>query len=116
MAVNHYLKRQQAMMDAATQIAERVTRQFDLDSWQIALARYPKLDLGYQRIMEITALAEQVRAEYAGAIEHGPETDVCRHHMDRELEQIMGREADRLIPFEDRYPELRAVKYDRGRR
>lgn len=110
-----YLQRQRAREDAAMQAAERVTRQFDVDSWQIALARYPKLSLGYQRIMEITALAEQVRAEYAGAVEGGVEADVCRHHMDRELEQIMGREADKLIPFEARYPELREIKYDKRR-
>ena len=60
-----FVDRHSAMLDDAMRTAERVTRQFDMDSWQIALARYPKLDLGYQRIMEITELAEQVRAEYA---------------------------------------------------
>lgn len=43
--------------------AERITRQYDIDCWQIALARYDKLDLGYQRIMELTELAQQVRRE-----------------------------------------------------
>ena len=42
------------MQDEAIHMAERVTRQYDVDCWQIALARYDKLELGYQRIMEIT--------------------------------------------------------------
>ena len=96
------------------QVAERVTRQFDIDSWQIALARYSKLDLGFQRIMEITDLAEQVRAEYSGAIESGPEADVYRHHLDAELQDIAKNNMT-IIPFEDRYPELKKQTYD-GRR
>jgi len=96
--------------------AERATRQFEVDTWQIALARYPKLDLGYQRIMEITELAEQVRVEYRGAIEKGPERDVCRHHLDEELKQIMGKKQDELIPFEQRYPELKRDSYEGRRR
>lgn len=65
---NAYMDKRRAEIDAHMQIAERVTRQFDIDTWQIALARYGKLDLGYQRIMEITELAIKVREEYSGAI------------------------------------------------
>lgn len=89
---------------------ERIARQYDTDTWQIALARYDKLDLGYQRIMEITELAVQVRKEYAGALAKGPEQDVQQEHIDRELKRIMaGREG--FIPFERRYPELKQIKY-----
>lgn len=94
---------------------ERVTRQFEVDIWQITLARYPKLSLGYQRIMEIANLADEVRAEYRGAVVDGPEQDVYRDHMDNELRQIMRDQADRLIPFERRYPELGTPDY-RGRK
>lgn len=87
-------------------IAERVTRQYEMDCWQIALARYEKLDLGYQRIMEITALQEEVRREYSGAITRDNEQDRFRVHMDRELQEI-ARQHMTVIPFEQRYPELR---------
>lgn len=109
-----FVDRQSAKIDEKMQTAERVTRQFDVDSWQIALARYQKLDLGYQRIMEITELAEQVRAEYSGAIAKGPEQDLYRNHMDEELRQI-AKDKGRLIPFEKRYPELKKPDY-RGRK
>ena len=110
-----YVLRQQAFVDEAMRAAERAARQFDVDTWQIALSRYPKLDLGYQRIMEIAELAEQVRAEYAGAIERGVEQDVYRHHLDQELMGIMaGREG--FIPFERRYPQLREIGYERRRK
>ena len=68
--------------------AERITRQYDIDCWQIALARYDKLELGYQRIMELTELAQQVRQEYARAITRDNEQDYYRVHMDRELQEI----------------------------
>lgn len=108
---NAYLEKRRAQIDGHMQVAERVTRQFDIDSWQIALARYQKLDLGFQRIMEITELAEQVRAEYAGAIEAGPEADVYRHHLDAELQEIAKGHME-VIPFETRYPELKKQTYE----
>lgn len=105
-----YLQKKQAERQALMETGERIARQYDVDTWQIALARYDKLNLGYQRIMEITELAVQVRKEYAGALSNGPEQDVLQEHIDRELKQIMaGREG--FIPFERRYPELKRIKY-----
>ena len=101
-----YLERQRRMQDEAIHMAERVTRQYDMDCWQIALARYDKLELGYQRIMEITELARQVREEYSGAIRRDNEQDRYRVHMDRELQEI-ARHNMQVIPFEKRYPELK---------
>lgn len=110
---NQFLAKQQAAIDEAFRISERITRQFDVDSYQIALARYAKLDLGYQRIMEITELAEQVREEYRKAFMNDPEADVYRHHMDQELAEICkGRE---IILYDERYPEMKKITYE-GRR
>ena len=94
------------MQDEAMRIAERVTRQYDLDCWQIALARYDKLELGYQRIQGITELASQVREEYSGALMRDNEQDLYRVHMDRELQEIAKHHMT-VIPFETRYPELK---------
>ena len=115
MGGNNFLARQQAILDEHMHIAERVTRQYDTDTLQIALARYDKLRLGYQRIMEITELWAQVREEYFQALTTGPEADVARHHLDAELLQIAKDEA-LVMAFEPRYPEMKRIFYDRRRR
>lgn len=109
--MNDFVKRIQRERDAAMGTAERCTRQFEQDCWQIALARYDKLNLGYRRIMELTELQAQVHNEYSGAVFAGPEQDVYRSHMDAELAEIMRDRADQLIPFERRYPELNSDDY-----
>lgn len=110
-----YIDRLRARSRLEWESVERVTRQFEVDCWQIALARYSKLRLGYQRIMEIAALADEVRADYRGAVIDGPEQDVYRAHMDAELAQIMREQSGKLIPFDRRYPELNTPDY-RGRK
>ena len=109
-----YLDTWWAGFTAGVETGERMARQLDIDSYQIALNRYERLHLGFQRIMEITELAEQVRAEYKPALEGGPEADVYQHHMDQELTEIIKGNME-LIPFSVRYPELKKPNY-RGRR
>lgn len=111
--MSNFVQRLQRARDAAMGVAERCTRQYELDCWQIALARYDKLNLGYQRIMELTELQAQVHNEYSGAVFSGPEQDVYRAHMDAELAEIMRTHAERMIPFERRYPELKSEDYGR---
>lgn len=113
--MSNFIQRLQQARDAAMGVAERCTRQYELDCWQIALARYDKLNLGYQRIMELTELQAQVHNEYSGAVLKGPEQDVYRAHMDAEMRQIMRDRAEQLLPFERRYPELKSDTY-RGRK
>lgn len=109
-----YLDRQFAGFQAGVETGERLARQFDIDCFQIALSRYERLNLGFQRIMEITNLAEQVRAEYKTALQGGPEADVYQHHMDQEIQEIIKGNME-LIPFEKRYPELKKQRYDKRR-
>mgnify|MGYP004594326041 FL=1 len=116
MVMSNFIQRLQRARDAAMGVAERCTRQYELDCWQIALARYDKLNLGYQRIMELTELQAQVHNEYSGAVFSGPEQDVYRAHMDEELAEIMRTNAERMIPFERRYPELKSDDYGRRRK
>ena len=111
--MSNFIRRLQQARDAAMGVAERCTRQYELDCWQIALARYDKLNLGYQRIMELTELQAQVHNEYSGAVFAGPEQDVYRAHMDAELAAIMRTNAERMIPSERRYPELKSDDYGR---
>lgn len=112
--MNDYLKRIHAAFQAGSETGERIARQFDIDCFQIALARYQKRNFGFQVIMELSDLAEQVRAEYKPALQGGPEADVYQHHMDQELEEIIKGNME-LIPFEVRYPELKKQNY-KGRK
>ena len=115
MGKNALLTRQKENVDAHMQIAERITRQFDVDTLQIALHRYGKISLGYQRIMEITDLWRDVRDEYRPALIRDPEADVAQHHMDEELLSIAKDEA-KIRRFPKRYPELRKITYEGKRR
>ena len=112
--MNDYLKRIHAAFQAGAETGERIARQFDIDCFQIALARYRKLHFGFQVIMELSDLAEQVRAEYKPALQGGSEADVYQHHMDQELSEIIKGNME-LIPFEKRYPELKKQRYDKRR-
>lgn len=109
-----FLKRLSTAFENGAETGERIARQFDIDCFQIALARYPKRNFGFQVIMEISDLAEQVRAEYKPALQGGPEADVYQHHMDQELSEIIKGNME-LIPFEKRYPELKKQNY-KGRK
>lgn len=104
---NYLLRKQSDLINETYHTAERITRQYDLDTLQITLSRYHKLTLGYDRIMEICDLWDEVKEEYSNALRRHPEQDYCLECMDRELAQIMAHRAGNLIPAEKRYPELR---------
>lgn len=112
---NAFLKRLEAARAEGTQIGERIARQYDIDTLNIALARYSKINLGYKRIMEINELWESVRLEYQNAIIKHNESDVARSHMDEELLQI-AKDESRITPFEQRYPELKKITYEGKKR
>lgn len=91
--------------------AERVARQFDIDTLQIALGRK---GYGYKRVMELCAVWKEVRAEYWQAIQSGPEQDVAQDRLQRELLQI-AKDPKLMVPFEERYPEVKQPTYGRRR-
>lgn len=109
------LDRMEAARVEAMNVAEHITRQYDIDTLCIALNRYEKVKFGYQRIMEIMDLWRDVREEYQYAIVRSVESDVARHHMDQELLHI-ARDPDRIRAFELRYPELKKITYEGKRR
>lgn len=106
---NQYLAKKQAEWTAVAKMSEGITRQFDVDTLQIALNRAE--GLGYDKIRRITKEWAQVQEEYAKALKpKDPEADVAQEHMDREMSRII-RGKQELIPFSARYPELRKVRY-----
>ena len=104
-----YLAKIHAERNAVISVTEGMTRQFDVDTLQIALNRCE--GWGYDRIMRLTLEWEKVRMEYRKALwPKDPEADVAQEHMDREIVRII-RGKQELIPFAMRYPDLKKVKY-----
>lgn len=97
----------QAKVDAA----QRLISQYMIDTLQMTL--HQTEGWGYERIMRLTEAWQQTQKEYTPALNsNDPAADVCQEHMDRILAEII-RDRMTLIPFPDRYHELRKVTYGR---
>ena len=104
-----YMAKQLAMRQALIDATERVTQQLMMDTLQIVL--HNELGFGYDRIMRITKAWGSEYNHYHDAlnIKH-VEADVLRVHLDRELADIL-KDRQELIPFEERYPEIKEIAY-----
>ena len=106
-----FMAKQLAMRQALIDATERVTQQLMMDTLQIVL--HNELGFGYDRIMRITKAwgCEYNHYHDVFNVKHA-EADVLRVHLDRELTDILkGRQ--NLIPFEERYPEIKEITYGR---
>lgn len=106
-----YMAKQIAMRQALIDATERVTQQLMMDTLQIVL--HNELGFGYDRIMRITKAwgCEYNHYHDVFNVKHA-EADVLRVHLDRELADILKGHQD-LIPFEERYPEIKEITYGR---
>ena len=106
---NDYLRRKELERQIWTEVAERVTQQYMTDIIQITLNE--EVGMGYDTIMRVTEAWCQNMKKYKRALNsRDPEADVEQEHIDRILKQIIRGKAE-LMPFKERYPELREVKY-----
>lgn len=106
-----YLQRRDAELNAAFNAGAAMAMQFAMDTLQMAL--HQTEGWGYDRIMRITHNWVAVQREYKPALNcKDPEADVRQEHMDRVLAEII-RDRMTLIPFPERYHELRKVTYGR---
>lgn len=97
----------QAKVDAA----QRLTSQYMIDTMQMTL--HQTEGWGYDRIMRLTEAWQQTRDEYMPVLNSkDPSADVMQEHMDRVMAQIISGRQD-LMPFPERYNELRKVTYGR---
>ena len=104
-----FMAKQLAMRQALIEATERVTQQLMMDTLQIVL--HNELGFGYERIMRITKAWGSEYNQYHDVfnVKHA-EADVLRVHLDRELADILKGNQD-LIPFEERYPEIKEIAY-----
>lgn len=106
---NAYLQKREMERQIWTEVAERVMQQFMTDMVQISLNE--ELGLGYDTIMRVTnAWCENMKKYKHALNSKDPEADVAQEHIDRILTRIIRGKAE-LMPFKERYPELREVKY-----
>lgn len=110
MKKNSYLEKQKAAKEDFMHKVEQIVRQYDIDTLQIAINRHG--GYGYDRIMELMDVWHEVRVEFKDAINPhvSVESDVAQEHMDRELARIMRGKAP-LIPFDERQPYIKKIKY-----
>lgn len=103
-----FMAKQLAMRQALIDATERVTQQLMMDTLQITLHEF---GWGYDRIMKLTKAWADAYNHYHDTLDvKNVEADVLRVHLDRELADILKGRQD-LIPFEERYPEIKEIAY-----
>jgi hypothetical protein len=107
-----FLKRQAEKSEDMSMKIQLTTRQFMIDTLQIALRE--DLGWGFDRIMKLTEAWENRRREYTPAIDpRDVECDVKQEHMQRVFEDICAVKKLKPHTFKERYPYLKDVRYDR---
>lgn len=106
-----YLQRRNAELDAVFWAGATMAAQFAVDTLQMTM--HQQEGWGYNRIMRVTHEWMEIQREYKSALNcKDPAADVCQEHMDRVLKEIIRDKAE-LIPFPDRYKDLKKVRYGR---
>ena len=106
-----YLQRRDAQLDAVFWAGATMAAQFAVDTLQMTM--HQQEGWGYDRIMRVTHEWMETQREYRPALNcKDPEADVRQVHMDRVLAEIIRGKA-KLIPFPDRYKDLKKIRYGR---
>ena len=106
---NAWIEKQQAAKNNVMHSAEDLTKQYMLDTLCIAI--HESEGWGYGRIKRLLNAWMETQEEYRLALNpSNNEADVAQEHLDRMLVQIINGKQD-LIPFSERYPELKGIKY-----
>lgn len=107
------MQRQQEREDAALMAGIRIGVQYAIDTLNISLNEAD--GWGYDRQMRLMEIWRSNRQFYKAALNcRDVESDVYRDKLDRGLIAVIGGKAA-LIPFRERYPDLKPVLYDRRR-
>lgn len=107
------MQRQQEREDAALMAGIRIGVQYAIDTLNISLSEAG--GWGYDRQMRLMEIWRNNRQFYKAALNcREVESDVYRDKLDKGLITVIGGKAA-LIPFQERYPDLKPVRYDRRR-
>lgn len=107
---NSYMQRRAVERDALIAVVERVSQQEMVDVFCIALNRV--VGMGYKRLMDVIQEVQRLQSFFAPAfdVKH-PECDYYRELLDRAIGAFCPE--DQLIPFDERFDELKKVRYNR---
>lgn len=107
-----FLRRQKDETNAIMHSAEVLAKQYMMDTLLIAMNK--QFGWGFDRLMRLLDEWEKTREEYRVALDplKSEEADVKQSHMDEALSRIINGRMP-LIPFEERYADLRPVTYDK---
>lgn len=89
-------------------VMERVTQQLMLDTLQVTL--HQEFGFGYDRIKRLTDAWGKTYNQFHDALDGGTEADYWQEKLDRLLLDLL-RDHQALIPFGERYPEIREITY-----
>ena len=103
-----YLIQQRETRRRLVQAAERVTQQLMLDTLQVTL--HQEFGFGYDRIKRLTDAWSKTYNQFHDALDGGTEADYWQEKLDRLLMDLL-RDHQALIPFGERYPEIREITY-----
>ena len=116
MAKNDYLAKQRAMQQEFLNVGEQFGIQKMWDYMQIVL-RDPNVmgkdTFGPDRLAKIYEGLKAMTDEYHTAFIDHKEADYYQEKLDKQLKEIWG---DKLVPFYERYPALKQIKYDKARK
>ena len=107
---NAYLAKQEEQRHLYMAATEAVMKQFMCDTLQIAAQE--EFGMGKERLGRLIKRWGAVYSEYYPCLNpsSGPEADVLRDKLDRQLEPLC-REDFKWCDFEERYPDLKKVRY-----
>lgn len=110
MKKNAYLERQKAAKKDFMNSVELIVKQYCIDTLTITL--HEEYGWGYDRLMKLMEQWTENRKKYQEAINPDVyvESDVAQEHIDRIMVQII-RGKQELVPFAERYPTLKKIKY-----
>ena len=107
-----WMKRMEEEKEDLSIKVQLITRQFMIDTLQITLRK--ELGWGYDRIMRITNAWEGYRKQYHPAIEPLHKyADVEQGHIQQAFKDICANKRIEPIPFKERYPYLKDIRYDK---
>ena len=105
-----FLQRQNDHTNYVANTFRDIIQQFMIDTLQMTL--HEDEGMGYDKITRISEEWEKKRREYYPAIDpKDPLCDVKQEHMQRVFRSICKKHPEQVLPFYDRYPRLKRVKY-----
>ena len=114
--MNGYFKKRDAINQSFLDAGEQLGVQKMWDYLQLVLRnpKYMKKDtFGPERIELVFKGLQEMASEYHTAFTDDVEADYYQEKLDKQLKDLW---KERFSPFYERYPQLKQIKYDKGKK